>query len=85
MHDVNGVFNFNLPSLQIPNYRGDKHREEVIDRPAAWEEVVFKCVPLQEGEEDAHEVLILHTFAHTYVPAQYSTHRDMHTQYEYVH
>ena len=35
--------------FQIPNYRGGKRREEVIDRPATWEEVTFKCVPLQEG------------------------------------
>lgn len=49
---------FIVTSGQIPNYRGNKHREEAIDRPAAWEEVTFKCVPLQEGEEDAHEVSI---------------------------
>eukprot|EP01032_Pedospumella_encystans_P022479 gene22479-25469_t len=41
---------------QIPNYLGDKHREEVIDRPARWDEVIFKCIPLQEGEEDTTEV-----------------------------
>ena len=27
-----------------------------MDRPATWEDVVFKCVPLQEGEEDSPEV-----------------------------
>lgn len=42
--------------IQIPNYLGDKHREEVIDRPARWDEVIFKCIPLQEGEEDTTEV-----------------------------
>jgi hypothetical protein len=41
---------------QIPNYHGGKSREEAADRPATWSEVVFKCVPLQEGEEDTNEV-----------------------------
>ena len=26
--------------------------EEVVDRPALWEDVAFKCVPMQEGEEE---------------------------------
>lgn len=29
---------------------------EVDTRPTRWEDVVFKCVPLQEGEEGAVEV-----------------------------
>lgn len=28
----------------------------MIDRPVCWDEVIFKCIPLQEGEEDANEV-----------------------------
>jgi hypothetical protein len=35
---------------------GGKRREDVIDRPMSWDEVVLKAVPLQEGEEDVNEV-----------------------------
>jgi hypothetical protein len=35
---------------------GGKRREDVIDRPVSWDEVVLKAVPLQEGEEDVNEV-----------------------------
>lgn len=38
---------------------------EVDTRPTRWDDVVFKCVPLQEGEEGAVEVrlrLLFETF-----------------------
>jgi hypothetical protein len=61
-------------ALQIPNYRGGKRREEVIDRPHTWEEVVFKCVPLQEGEEDMNEVSARRNHSLSNVPRNASCH-----------
>lgn len=65
MYIFRSLFDLAHRHAQIPNYRGGKNREDAVDRPATWEEVAFKVVPLQEGEEDVNEVHyyhVLHTF-----------------------
>ena len=48
---------------QLDNLKANKRMggldETTVDRPLTWNDLTFKCVPKQEGEEDSAEVTSL--------------------------